>query len=101
MLQGKKLPGKAFVLTFAEACGADLEADRRWEQAWDGLAVQAQNRPAAAERARQPPSLAPEVNSEADRFHLRCPQLSGQGSNRILIRKGTGSSAGETEKIHS
>ena len=32
---------------------------------------------------------------------LRCPQLSGQGSNRILIRKGTGSSARETEKVHS
>jgi anti-sigma regulatory factor (Ser/Thr protein kinase) len=32
---------------------------------------------------------------------LRCPKLSGQGSNRILIRKGTGSSARETEKIHS
>jgi DNA-binding CsgD family transcriptional regulator len=27
---------------------------------------------------------------------LRCPKLSGQGSNRILIQKGTGSSAGET-----
>ena len=32
---------------------------------------------------------------------LRCPELSGQGSNRILVRKGTGSSAGETETIYS
>jgi hypothetical protein len=32
---------------------------------------------------------------------LRCPKLSGQGSNRILIWKGTGSSAGEAETIHS
>jgi len=32
---------------------------------------------------------------------VRCPKLSGQGSNRILIWKGTGSSAGEAETIHS
>jgi hypothetical protein len=32
---------------------------------------------------------------------LRCPKLSGQGSNRILIWKGTGSSAGEAKTIHS
>jgi len=34
-------------------------------------------------------------------LRLRCPKLSGQGSNRILIRKGTGSSARKSEKIHS
>jgi hypothetical protein len=33
--------------------------------------------------------------------HVRCPKLSGQGSNRILIWKGTGSSAGEAKTIHS
>jgi hypothetical protein len=37
----------------------------------------------------------------AELTQLRCPQLSGQGSNRILIGKGTGSSGGETEKIQS
>jgi cell division protein FtsZ len=40
MLRGLKFPGKALLLTFAEACGIDLETDRRWEQAWDRLAVQ-------------------------------------------------------------
>jgi nitroreductase len=48
-------------------------------------------------------TLYPEDNvAEASRIlGLRCPRLSGQGSNRILIGKGTGSSAGETETIHS
>jgi hypothetical protein len=40
MLRGLKFPGKALLLTFAEACGVDLETDKRWEQAWDRLAVQ-------------------------------------------------------------
>jgi N12 class adenine-specific DNA methylase len=31
---------------------------------------------------------------------VRCPRFFGQGSNRILIWKGTGSSAGQTETIH-
>ena len=42
VLLGRKFPGKAFLLTFVEACGIDLENDRRWEQAWDRLAVQYQ-----------------------------------------------------------
>ena len=32
---------------------------------------------------------------------VRCPELSGQGSNRIVIRKGTGSSSAESETIQS
>jgi hypothetical protein len=39
MLRGQKLPRKAFLLTFVEVCGVDLETDRRWEQAWDRLAL--------------------------------------------------------------
>ena len=42
VLIGRKFPGKAFLLTFVDACGVDLEHDRRWEQAWDRLAVQYQ-----------------------------------------------------------
>ena len=42
MLLGQKFPGKAFMLTFVDACGIDLENDRRWEQAWDRLAVRYQ-----------------------------------------------------------
>jgi hypothetical protein len=42
VLQGQTFPKKAFLLTFVEACGVDLKADRRWEQAWDRLATQAQ-----------------------------------------------------------
>jgi single stranded DNA-binding protein len=42
VLIGRKFPGKAFLLTFVDACGVNLEHDRRWEQAWDRLAVQYQ-----------------------------------------------------------
>jgi hypothetical protein len=38
-LNGRKLPGKAFFLTFVSACGIDLESDHRWEEAWDRLAA--------------------------------------------------------------
>lgn len=37
MMAGRKLPSKAFLLTFVEACGINLKADRRWETAWDRL----------------------------------------------------------------
>ena len=43
VLQGQTLPRKGFLLTFVEVCGVDLNADRRWEQAWDRLADQAQH----------------------------------------------------------
>jgi SOS regulatory protein LexA len=55
VLIGRKFPGKAFLLTFVDACGIDLENDRRWEQAWDRLAVQYQqvSPPGEVERLRQ------------------------------------------------
>jgi e3 binding domain/Tetratricopeptide repeat/SEC-C motif len=49
VLLGRKFPGKAFLLTLVEACGVDLESDRRWEQAWDRLAPQYQQVPAPPE----------------------------------------------------
>ena len=57
MLLGRKFPRKAFLLTFIDACGIDLENDRRWEQAWDRLAVQYRRQdsppPGEVERLRQ------------------------------------------------
>jgi hypothetical protein len=38
MLSARKFPSKAFLLTFVEACGVDIENDLRWAQAWDRLA---------------------------------------------------------------
>ena len=38
VLLGRKFPSKAFLLTFVDACGVDIENDRRWEQAWDRVA---------------------------------------------------------------
>jgi CspA family cold shock protein len=49
VLLGRKFPGKAFLLTFVDACGVDLERDRRWEQAWDRLAPQYLDQAAEAE----------------------------------------------------
>lgn len=46
VLAGQTFPRKAFLLTFAEACGVDLQADHRWEQAWSRLAVRYQVQPA-------------------------------------------------------
>ncbi len=42
VLAGRKFPRKAFLLTFVEACGVDLDSDSRWEQAWMRLAGQHQ-----------------------------------------------------------
>ena len=49
VLLGRKFPSKAFLLTFVDACGIDLETDRRWEQAWDRLAAQYQQVSATGE----------------------------------------------------
>ena len=51
MLRGMKFPKKAFLLTFVEACGVDIETDQRWEQAWDRLADQLQDRQDHADAA--------------------------------------------------
>jgi serine/threonine protein kinase len=40
VLNGRKFPRKAFLLTFVEACGIDLMTDLRWEEAWNRLALQ-------------------------------------------------------------
>lgn len=39
VLGGQAFPRKAFLLTFVEACGVDLRADMRWEEAWNRLAT--------------------------------------------------------------
>jgi hypothetical protein len=51
VLAGQTFPRKAFLLTFAEACGVDLQADHRWEQAWNRLAARYQVQPAPGEPA--------------------------------------------------
>ncbi|MEV6023037.1 hypothetical protein [Streptomyces sp. NPDC052036] len=39
VLAGRTFPRKAFLLTYVEACGVDIAADRRWERAWSALAL--------------------------------------------------------------
>jgi hypothetical protein len=51
VLQAKTFPRKAFLLTLVEALGIDLEADQRWEQAWNRLAVNEQQITWSAEEA--------------------------------------------------
>jgi hypothetical protein len=53
VLAGNAFPRKAFLLTFAEACGVDIQDDRRWEQAWNRLAVSYQAQPAPGEQAHE------------------------------------------------
>ena len=48
VLAGTKFPRKAFLLTFVEACGVDLESDHKWEQAWNQLAIQYENQMSGA-----------------------------------------------------
>jgi DNA repair exonuclease SbcCD ATPase subunit len=87
MLQGKKLPRKALMLTFAEACGADLATDRRWEQAWDRLAVQAQDQPGGAAGRSRPAEVASEIRG------LRELLDKAEQSNRELERGGAAAEA--------
>jgi cell division inhibitor SepF len=53
VLSGRKFPGKAFMLTFVDHCGVDLETDLRWEEAWDRLAARYQADPGEAEKLRR------------------------------------------------
>jgi hypothetical protein len=53
VLAGQAFPRKAFLLTFAEACGVDLQADHRWEQAWSRLAARYQVQPAPGGQVRE------------------------------------------------
>jgi hypothetical protein len=58
VLHGQALPRKAFLLTFVEACGVDLETDQRWEKAWDRLADQ--------NREQSPETAAGQLEREVD-----------------------------------
>jgi len=61
VLAGHAFPRKAFLLTFAEACGVDLQVDHRWGQAWNRLAVRYQALPANGGQG--PDQLAPAVGT--------------------------------------
>ena len=68
MLLGRKFPSKAFLLTFIDECGIDLENDSRWEQAWDRLAVQYQQVPS-------PPGDVERVRQENEKLRLENNEL--------------------------
>src|SRR5262249_39323204 len=71
VLLGRKFPGKAFLLTFVDACGINIENDRSWEQVWDRLAVQHLDQAAEVEtkQFRQQPAGAKTRADHADREH--------------------------------
>lgn len=54
VLAGRTLPTKAFYLTLVERCGIDLDADRRWERAWDVVALAGTATPVAADQEPAP-----------------------------------------------
>lgn len=77
VLRGFKFPRKAFLLTFVEALNIDLNADRRWEQAWDHLAIQYLDEAAEAEEEQLRRQLA-EARAQADRADEEAEQLRQQ-----------------------
>jgi hypothetical protein len=77
VLRGFKFPRKAFLLTFVEALHVDLKADRRWEQAWDQLAIQYLDQAAEAEVEHLRRQLA-EARAQADRADKEAEQLRQQ-----------------------
>jgi RNase P subunit RPR2 len=77
VLRGFKLPKKAFLLTLVEILNVDLEADRRWEQAWDRLAAQDLDQAAEMEAEHLRQQLA-EAKAQADRADKEAEQLRQQ-----------------------
>jgi uncharacterized coiled-coil protein SlyX len=63
LLRGSAFPKKAFLLTFVEACGVDVAADRRWAQAWDRLSER------HAKRAGQAQTELAQLRAEVARLH--------------------------------
>ena len=80
VLLGRKFPGKAFMLTFVDTCGIDLEKDPRWEQAWDQLAGRylAQGAIAEAEGLRQQLAAALAAKTEADQARQAAEQATDE-----------------------
>ena len=91
VLLGRKFPGKAFLLTFVDVCGIDLEKDRRWEQAWDRLAPQYLDQAAEAEvEAEQLRRQLAELKAQANRVGKEVVQLRQQLADaEDLIRQQT------------
>lgn len=63
LLRGSAFPKKAFLLTFVEACGVDVAADRRWVEAWDRLSEQ------YVKRAGQAQTELAQLRAEVARLH--------------------------------
>lgn len=49
LLAGRKFPRKVFLLSFVEACGVSLDADHRWDEAWERIAAQYKDPPYTAQ----------------------------------------------------
>jgi CRP-like cAMP-binding protein len=74
MLLGRKLPSKAFLLTFVEACGVQIENDPRWAQAWDRLASPYRDKAGQAETEPLRQQLA-EAEARADQAAREADEL--------------------------
>jgi hypothetical protein len=64
VLAGHTFPRKAFLLTLVEACGIDIQEDRRWEQAWIRLAIRYQAQSVRSRQVAEP--LTPTAQQEDD-----------------------------------
>jgi DNA-binding NarL/FixJ family response regulator len=86
VLAGRKFPRKAFLLTFVEACGVDLAADRRWEQVWDRLA--AKDLDQADMESGHLLELLAEVRAQADRAEKEAERLRQQLADAEVLSRG-------------
>jgi hypothetical protein len=111
VLTGRKFPGKAFLLTFIDACGVDLENDRRWEQAWDRLAVQYDRQPAEAafeQLRRQLEQLRGQLagaehragEAQADAERLRAELQVQAGEHRAALERAQAEAAGASKAAY-
>ncbi len=69
VLSAQTFPRKAFLLTLVEACGVNLETDRRWEQAWNRLAPRYLNQESEEEPLREHAAAEEEANQLQARAH--------------------------------
>lgn len=75
VLNGRRLPSKAFLRAFLGLCGIDPDTDRRWERVWNRLAVQSRvpDQTVPAEPSDSPAQ--PLQTDRADRIAGALPQV--------------------------
>jgi serine/threonine protein kinase len=97
VLRGHKFPRKEFLLTFVDACGIDLQADPRWEEAWDRVALRHRFGPVAGQDPGEDHGTAwrqlAEVADRAERAEAENAQLRRQLADALDRARAAGEDA--------